>query len=166
MASEDLKTQLSRLRVMFTNSMTRCRIDLRLPRTVGNASFLKDRFQRAIENLDSSKEKIDICLGEIKNLKNEYGEGTRDDIDIVYDKCRNDMVKALKDLSDLIGESASQPQFKNVSGGLVHRGENKCRQVAAPCKDSLDDSGSDAGDDHSSGSGHRGTIKVQSGCSP
>ena len=103
-----LSGRLKALKGWLTQTISACANLIGMPRSIANDSFLRNRIEMSIQELDNRLEKINDCLSELeacellvtldddRRLREESYKVTRAQVASSHQECLNRLVKALE----------------------------------------------------------------------
>ena len=134
--SENIRTLSGRLKALkgwLTQTISACANLISMPRSNANDSFLRNRIEMSIQELDKRLGKINDCLGELeacellvtldddRRLREESYKVTRAQVASSHQECLNRLVRALAELDTLAeANAATQPAVSDehrLNGG-------------------------------------------------
>ena len=117
-----LSGRLKALKGWLTQTISACANLIGMPRSIANDSFLRNRIEMSIQELDNRLEKINDCLSELeacellvtldddRRLREESYKVTRAQVASSHQECLNRLVRALAELDTLAeANAATQP---------------------------------------------------------
>ena len=134
--SENIRTLSGRLKALkgwLTQTISACANLIGMPRSIANDSFLRNRIEISIQELDNRLGKINDCLSELeacelsvqldddRKLREESYKATRAQVASAHQDCLNRLVRALAELDTLAeANTATQPAVSDdqrLNGG-------------------------------------------------